>query len=121
MTVFPTQSMISDAAPRCTATTLHKWSIVVPVHLGFSDNPDAAVEKLGGSVRDYLESLEGVEGHWANDPCRRCVASSSRVVVREPLALINDYRHERLYVGMNGFQFVVRTERLELSHLSAPE
>lgn len=34
----------------------------------FSDDPDAAVERLGGPVRDYLEPLEGVEGHWTNDP-----------------------------------------------------
>lgn len=34
----------------------------------FTDDPDAAVERLGSPVRDYLEPLDGVEGRWTNDP-----------------------------------------------------
>ncbi len=34
----------------------------------FSDDPDTAIEQLGGPARDYLEPLDSVEGHWTNDP-----------------------------------------------------
>lgn len=34
----------------------------------FSDDPDAAIEQLGGPARDYLEPLDSVEGRWTNDP-----------------------------------------------------
>ena len=34
----------------------------------FSEDPGTAVEQLGGPVRDYLEPLDSVEGHWTNDP-----------------------------------------------------
>jgi predicted enzyme related to lactoylglutathione lyase len=34
----------------------------------FSDDPDTAIEQLGGPARDYLEPLDSVEGHWTIDP-----------------------------------------------------
>lgn len=34
----------------------------------FTDDPDVAVERLESPVRDSLEALDGVEGHWTNDP-----------------------------------------------------
>jgi catechol 2,3-dioxygenase-like lactoylglutathione lyase family enzyme len=34
----------------------------------FSDDPDAALAKLGGPQRDELEPLDGVTGHWTSDP-----------------------------------------------------
>lgn len=34
----------------------------------FSDDPDTAIEQLGGPARDYLEPLDSVEGYWTNDP-----------------------------------------------------
>lgn len=34
----------------------------------FSDDPDAALARLGSPERDGLEPLEGVEGHWTSDP-----------------------------------------------------
>lgn len=34
----------------------------------FSDDPDAALERLGSPVRDELEPLDGVTGHWTSDP-----------------------------------------------------
>lgn len=34
----------------------------------FSDDPDAALEHLGGPRRDELEPLDGVTGHWTSDP-----------------------------------------------------
>ena len=34
----------------------------------FSDDPGAAVTELGGTVRDELEPLDGVAGHWTSDP-----------------------------------------------------
>lgn len=34
----------------------------------FSDEPDAAIEQLGGLKRDELEPLNGVTGHWTSDP-----------------------------------------------------
>jgi hypothetical protein len=33
----------------------------------FTDDPDTAVKQLGSPVRDSLEPLDGVEGHWTND------------------------------------------------------
>jgi len=33
----------------------------------FTDDPNAAVDRLGSPVRDSLEPLGGVEGHWTND------------------------------------------------------
>lgn len=34
----------------------------------FTDQPKEAVSRLGGSVRDELEALDGVTGHWTSDP-----------------------------------------------------
>ncbi|WP_379654034.1 VOC family protein [Pseudoxanthomonas sp. UC19_8] len=34
----------------------------------FADDPDAALAQLGGPVRDELEPLDGVSGHWTSDP-----------------------------------------------------
>ena len=34
----------------------------------FSDDPDAALTRLGGPRRDELEPLDGVTGHWTSDP-----------------------------------------------------
>jgi len=33
-----------------------------------TDDLDAAMSELGGPVRDELEPLDGVEGHWTSDP-----------------------------------------------------
>ena len=33
-----------------------------------SDDPDAALTKLGGPQRDELEPLDSVTGHWTSDP-----------------------------------------------------
>lgn len=34
----------------------------------FSDDPDAALAQLGSPVRDELEPLDSVTGHWTSDP-----------------------------------------------------
>lgn len=34
----------------------------------FTDDPDGAIEHLGGPLRDELEPLDGVTGHWTSDP-----------------------------------------------------
>lgn len=34
----------------------------------FSDDPDMALEKLQGPLRDELEPLDNVNGHWTSDP-----------------------------------------------------
>ena len=34
----------------------------------FTDEPDSAVDALGGPQRDELEPLDGVNGHWTSDP-----------------------------------------------------
>ncbi|NJK88535.1 MAG: hypothetical protein HC923_03475 [Myxococcales bacterium] len=34
----------------------------------FSDDPDAALERMGAPLRDELEPLNGVIGHWTSDP-----------------------------------------------------
>jgi hypothetical protein len=34
----------------------------------FTDDPDAAMYRLQSPVRDELEPLDGVEGHWTSDP-----------------------------------------------------
>jgi hypothetical protein len=34
----------------------------------FSDEPDQALLQLGSPVRDELEPLDGVNGHWTSDP-----------------------------------------------------
>lgn len=34
----------------------------------FSDDPDTALQRLQGPLRDELEPLDGVEGHWTSDP-----------------------------------------------------
>jgi thiamine biosynthesis protein ThiS len=34
----------------------------------FSDDPSAALERLGSPRRDELEPLDSVEGHWTSDP-----------------------------------------------------
>jgi catechol 2,3-dioxygenase-like lactoylglutathione lyase family enzyme len=34
----------------------------------FSDEPDDALAKLGSPLRDELEPLDGVQGHWTSDP-----------------------------------------------------
>ena len=34
----------------------------------FSDDPDAALKRLGSPVRDELEPLGKVNGHWTSDP-----------------------------------------------------
>lgn len=34
----------------------------------FTDDPGAALDRLGGPLRDELEPLDGVEGHWTSDP-----------------------------------------------------
>lgn len=44
----------------------------------FSDDPDAAVSRLGGPVRDELEPLGGVTGHWTSDP------AGTVLLVRKP-------------------------------------
>jgi hypothetical protein len=33
-----------------------------------SDDPDAAIDHLGSPLRDELETLERVTGHWTSDP-----------------------------------------------------
>ena len=33
-----------------------------------TDDPDAAIEQLQGPLRDELEPLDGVVGHWTSDP-----------------------------------------------------
>jgi len=33
-----------------------------------TDDPAAAVAQLGGPLRDELEPLDGVDGHWTSDP-----------------------------------------------------
>jgi len=44
----------------------------------FASDPDTAVARLGGPVRDELETLDGVTGHWTSDPC------GTVVLVRKP-------------------------------------
>jgi catechol 2,3-dioxygenase-like lactoylglutathione lyase family enzyme len=34
----------------------------------FADDPDAALAHLGSPIRDELEPLDGVTGHWTSDP-----------------------------------------------------
>ncbi|MEM1284325.1 MAG: hypothetical protein AAGH43_02970 [Pseudomonadota bacterium] len=34
----------------------------------FTDDPDAALERLESPKRNELEPLDGVEGHWTSDP-----------------------------------------------------
>ena len=34
----------------------------------FTDDPEGAVDVLGGPLRDELEPLDGVNGHWTSDP-----------------------------------------------------
>jgi hypothetical protein len=34
----------------------------------FTDEPDQALLQLGSPVRDELEPLDGVDGHWTSDP-----------------------------------------------------
>lgn len=34
----------------------------------FTDDPDAALDHLGSPLRDELEPLDGVTGHWTSDP-----------------------------------------------------
>jgi hypothetical protein len=34
----------------------------------FADDPDQALAQLGSPVRDELEPLDGVDGHWTSDP-----------------------------------------------------
>lgn len=34
----------------------------------FSDDPSAALSKLGSPLRDELEPLDSVTGHWTSDP-----------------------------------------------------
>lgn len=34
----------------------------------FADDPDRALEALGSPMRDELEPLDGVTGHWTSDP-----------------------------------------------------
>ena len=34
----------------------------------FTDDPDAAITHLGSPLRDELEPLDGVTGHWTSDP-----------------------------------------------------
>ena len=34
----------------------------------FTDDPDNAIEHLGSPLRDELEPLDGVTGHWTSDP-----------------------------------------------------
>jgi hypothetical protein len=34
----------------------------------FSDDPDRALLELGSPIRDELEPLDGVTGHWTSDP-----------------------------------------------------
>lgn len=34
----------------------------------FADDPDTALARLGGPLRDGLEPLDGVTGHWTSDP-----------------------------------------------------
>jgi hypothetical protein len=34
----------------------------------FSDEPDQALRQLGSPLRDELEPLNGVNGHWTSDP-----------------------------------------------------
>ncbi len=34
----------------------------------FADDPDDSLRKLGSPLRDKLEPLNGVEGHWTSDP-----------------------------------------------------
>ena len=44
----------------------------------FSDDPDAAMARLAGPIRDALEPLDGVTGHWTSDP------AGTVVLVRQP-------------------------------------
>lgn len=44
----------------------------------FSDDPDAALARLGSPQRDELEPLDGVTGHWTSDP------AGVVVLVRKP-------------------------------------
>lgn len=44
----------------------------------FSDDPDAALDRLQGPTRDELEPLDGVTGHWTSDP------SGVVLLVRQP-------------------------------------
>jgi len=34
----------------------------------FSDDPDEALERLASPIREELEPLDGVTGHWTSDP-----------------------------------------------------
>jgi hypothetical protein len=34
----------------------------------FSEDPGTAIETMGSPVRDELEPLDGVKGHWTSDP-----------------------------------------------------
>ena len=34
----------------------------------FTDDPDDTLRKLGSPLRDELEPLDGVNGHWTSDP-----------------------------------------------------
>lgn len=43
-----------------------------------SDDPTEDVARLGGPVRDDLEPLEGVAGHWTSDP------AGTVLLVRKP-------------------------------------
>jgi hypothetical protein len=44
----------------------------------FTNNPDTAISQLGGPVRDELEPLDGVTGHWTSDP------TGTVLLVRKP-------------------------------------
>ena len=44
----------------------------------FSDDPGAALARLGSPQRDELEPLDGVTGHWTSDP------AGVVVLVRKP-------------------------------------
>ncbi|MEM7722068.1 MAG: hypothetical protein AAF376_06810 [Pseudomonadota bacterium] len=44
----------------------------------FSDDPSAALDRLGSPKRDELEPLDGVTGHWTSDP------AGTIVLVRQP-------------------------------------
>ena len=44
----------------------------------FSDDPDAALARLGSPLRDEREPLEGVTGHWTSDP------AGTVLLVRQP-------------------------------------
>lgn len=34
----------------------------------FADDPDRELARLGSPIRDELEPLDGVDGHWTSDP-----------------------------------------------------